>query len=171
MLIYLITNKKNGKQYVGLTTTSLAKRISCYRSLCKVLPKKNPTKILLAMKKHGFDSFQFDVLEAGFSDYESLRQAEISWIAVLDTYKNGYNSSLGGDLVSIETRQKMSKAQKGRVHSPSARAKIAEALRGRKRPPEVIEKLSKAQKGKPAWNKGTKGVMKANSGSFKKKAA
>ena len=43
--------------------------------------------------------------------------------------------------------------------------------RGGKRPKEVVEKLSKALKGRPTWNKGTKGIMKANSGSFKKKTA
>lgn len=170
MLIYLITNKKNGKQYVGLTTTSLKKRMSVYKTYSKNPPKKL-TKILKALHKYGFDNFEIDVLEAGFKSEADLVAAEISWIAVLDTYKNGYNSSLGGDLVSEATRDKMSKAQKGRVHSAEARKKLSEALKGRKRPKEVVEKVSKALKGRPAWNKGTKGIMKPNSGSFKKKAA
>lgn len=170
MLIYLITNIKNGKQYVGLTTVGLKKRVACYRSLTKNPPKKL-TKILQAMRKHGFDNFQFEILQSGFSSYEELQISEISWIAALDTYKNGYNASLGGDLSSQETRKKQSEAQKGRIHSPEARAKIAESLRGRKRPKEVVEKVSKALKGRPTWNKGTKGIMKANSGSFKKKTA
>lgn len=170
MLIYLITNKKNKKQYVGLTTVGLNKRVACYRSFVKNPPKKL-TKILKAMCKYGFESFEFEVLQTGFNSYEELQLAEISWIAALDTYKNGYNASLGGDLSSEETRRKQSMAQKGRIHSPEARAKIAETLRGRKRTKETIEKISQKLKGRVPWNKGIKGIMKPNSGSFKKKAA
>ena len=39
---------------------------------------------------------------------------------------------------------------------------------GKKRSLKTIEKISKAKIGKPSWNKGTKGIMKANRTSFKK---
>lgn len=155
MLIYLITNLINGKQYVGLTTTTFKKRVAVYKSMSKNPPAK-PTRIVKALAKYGFEKFHFEVLESGFSSHEALVEAEINWIRILNTYKVGYNASIGGDLVSDETRQRMSKAQKGKIHSEQARRKIAESLRGTKRPQEVVEKLKKTtfKKGNVPWNKG-----------------
>lgn len=155
MLIYLITNLINGKQYVGLTTTTFKKRVAVYRSMAKRPPQK-PTQIVKALAKYGFLNFEFEVLEAGFSSQKDLIEAEINWIRILDTYRNGYNASTGGDLVSEATRKKMSASQKGKIHSEQARQKIAQALKGTKRPKEVVEKLKRTtfKKGNVPWNKG-----------------
>lgn len=154
MLVYLITNLINGKQYVGITTTTFKKRVAVYKSMAKHPPNK-PTRIVKALAKYGFENFQFEVIEAGFDSYDKLLESEINWIRILNTYKLGYNASLGGDLVSEETRKKMSKAQKGKVHSEQARAKIAATLKGTKRPKEVVEKLNRTtfKKGHTPWNK------------------
>lgn len=154
MLVYLITNLINGKQYVGITTTTFRKRVAVYKSMSKHLPNK-PTRIVKALAKYGFENFQFEVLEAGFSSYDALLESEVNWIRILNTCKLGYNVSKGGELVSDETRKKMSKAQKGKIHSEKAREKIAAALKGIKRPQEVIEKLKRTtfKKGHTPWNK------------------
>ena len=91
--IYLITNKDNGKKYVGKTSYTVGSRWSDH--------KKNFKKILddmaihKAMNKYGPDSFEITQLEE-CQDYE-LNEREQYWIAELDTYNNGYNSTLGGD--------------------------------------------------------------------------
>ena len=41
-------------------------------------------------------------------------------------------------------------------------------MKGKKHKPESIEKMKQSHKGQNAWNKGTKGLIKSNSGSFKK---
>ena len=102
MLVYLITNLINGKQYVGITTTTFKKRVVVYKSMAKHPPNK-PTRIVKALAKYGFENFQFEVIEAGFDSYDKLLESEINWIRILNTYKLGYNASLGGDLVSEET--------------------------------------------------------------------
>jgi len=63
----------------------------------------------------------------------------------------------------------------GHQHSPESLQKISDSLTGKTYPErqgvplkqETKDKLSKALKGRPAWNKGTKGIIKPNSGSFK----
>jgi len=62
------------------------------------------------------------------------------------------NLTDGGDGVSgwtasLETRKRLSEAQKGRKRDPEAVEKTAAALRGRKRDPEVVAKIVEANKG------------------------
>ena len=54
-------------------------------------------------------------------------------------------------------------------HTEETKKKISLAHIGLKPSLETRRKLSEYRKGKPAWNKGTKGVCKPNSGSFTKK--
>lgn len=49
---------------------------------------------------------------------------------------------------SLETIERMRKAQKGRIITEEAREKISAALKGRKLPPEVAEKMGKSRLGK-----------------------
>jgi hypothetical protein len=55
---------------------------------------------------------------------------------------------LSGKPVSKEVREKIGKANRGRVRSADARARISASLSGRKRPPEVGAKISAAKKGR-----------------------
>ena len=48
-----------------------------------------------AMLKYGIDSFSITQIEE--CDNEKLNEREQYWIAYYDTYKNGYNATLGGD--------------------------------------------------------------------------
>ena len=46
------------------------------------------------MRKYGIENFTFSVIEE--CSQEQLNEREIYWIEYYDTYKNGYNSTLGG---------------------------------------------------------------------------
>lgn len=48
-----------------------------------------------SVRKHGWDRFEFYVLESGLTQRRGLF-LEVKWISVLDSFKNGYNSTLGG---------------------------------------------------------------------------
>jgi transposase len=52
----------------------------------------------MAMRKYGRENFSFQILEE--CPEEQLAEREIYWIEKLNTYKEGYNETRGGDLPS-----------------------------------------------------------------------
>lgn len=92
--IYVITNDINGKQYVGQTSGSLEKRFKQHiNDMNKRSEEKRP--LYNAMKKYGIEHFHIALIEE--CSYKEIDKKEIYWIGKLDTYKNGYNATLGGD--------------------------------------------------------------------------
>lgn len=86
--IYKITNKFNGKSYIGLST-NIEERFKKHR-------QKQGDKILYsAFQKYGIENFDFSIIELCSS--ELLAEREKYWIAYYDTYNNGYNATLGGE--------------------------------------------------------------------------
>lgn len=164
MFLYKITNLINGKIYIGITTTSIGKRIASYKSAVK---KNKNQRIILAMIKYGFDNFKFEVL-CETNNKEDLKKKEISAIEQFSSTNPmvGYNVSPGGFLPSEDQIRKNSELNKGKKLTKEHKSKISKSLIGH----EVSEKVrehAKVQVLKMAgWNKGTKGVMKPNSGSF-----
>lgn len=71
-----------------------------------------------------------------------------------------------GDGKTNAADRKAAGTQKGGYANPEIRARGWAANRGKKRSAEARAKMSKALLGRPSWNKGTRGVMKPNSGSF-----
>lgn len=87
--IYLITNKINGKRYVGQTARDMWTR---FEEHCK---KNNPSVIGKAIQKYGHNSFSLEELER--VPLEQLDEREKYWIQYYDTYHLGYNQTQGGD--------------------------------------------------------------------------
>ena len=80
---------------------------------------------------------------------------------------------------SKKTRKKISDALTGKPRSQEVCDKISKSSMGKrgncgtfkvghKHSDEAIEKIRAAKIGQPTWNKGLKGIMKPNSGSFQK---
>lgn len=90
--IYLIENKVNGKKYVGCTIYSIQHR---FQEHIKTISKCLNRPLYQAMKKYGVQNFSIALLEN--CDEAILSEREIYWIEKLDTYKNGYNATLGGE--------------------------------------------------------------------------
>ena len=179
-LIYRITNKKNGKIYIGKHST------------------KNPyddymgsgKRILRALKKYGIENFSKEILFCFTNEKEAfLKEEELvteEFIDREDTYNmmlggKGYQSGenhpmygrrgedspvfgekngMYGKSPSQETKDKISKANKGKhvgeknpmygVHRYGEK----NPMYGKKHNKETRDKISKANKGKPSPRKG-----------------
>ena len=90
--IYQITNKINGKVYIGKTEFSIEKR---FKEHCRdFLREKNEKRPLYAaMRKYGVENFEISLIE----ETDNPNEREIFWIEYFGTFKYGYNATLGGD--------------------------------------------------------------------------
>ena len=87
--IYKITNKVNGKSYIGQTRYTVEFRWRQHQH------KKDNVYFHNAIHKYGVDNFIVETLEE--CDYKDLNSREIFYIAKYNTFKNGYNLTIGGD--------------------------------------------------------------------------
>jgi group I intron endonuclease len=121
--IYLVTNKLNGKQYVGQTT--VARNKVGHGELIK-----------LAYNKYSKDNFTYEPICKGIVSRASLNAIERFWIKVIDCRSpKGYNIEEGGSSkgeVAESTRQKLRVINTGKVMSLQAKKKISEATKGEK---------------------------------------
>ena len=155
--VYSVTNKVNGKKYIGVTVNPKTRERSHFKHNIK-------TKSLLknAIAKHGEENFVFEVLCVGTREYCYL--VEPKFISTFQTQKpNGYNICSGGRGAvgltgesngmygrtdelhphygkagyhrgmrhSDETKRKMSEAHMGRVVSDETRKKLSEQAKKR----------------------------------------
>lgn len=103
-LIYRITNRLNGKIYIG-QTTDLKNRIRHYRGDNKRYESFSPGRqnrpIDKAMYEYGFENFDFDVLEDNIP-IDKLDDAEIEWISYFGSTdpEVGYNEDEGGNFIN-----------------------------------------------------------------------
>lgn len=115
MIIYKITNKINGKMYVGQTVQTLDDRWSDHSR-----PSKgrhvNRSAIASAIRKYGKENFIIEIIDDAKNTAE-LNIKEMTYIKALNTLSpHGYNLKLGGESKACheETKIKISKTLKGR---------------------------------------------------------
>jgi group I intron endonuclease len=91
--IYKITNEINNKIYIGKTEEN--NPIKRWKEHCRDYKKeRNKNRPLyLAMLKYGLDNFSFTVIE----QTDNANEREKYWIEQYDSFKKGYNITLGGD--------------------------------------------------------------------------
>lgn len=96
MIIYKITNKINGKVYIGQTKRSIEER---WRGHCnQAFDKKRDYqkfKLQYAILEFGAENFTVEVIDYAATKEEANRK-EIYWIKQYDSVENGYNTSPGG---------------------------------------------------------------------------
>lgn len=98
--IYKITNIVNGKCYIGQSINIKQRLIKHYNNFLN----HQEAKIYKAINKYGIDSFEVQIVVIintfGKSNSEiknELNAQECFYINLYDSYKNGYNSTPGGD--------------------------------------------------------------------------
>ncbi len=148
--VYQIINQTNGKIYVG-RTNDIHKRWTRHRNypFCKRKGKQNECpKLYGAIRKYGIENFDLEIISE-YNSEDECRQAEVEFIEISGSIKNGYNISMGGDGVSsgvhhpfygkkhtIESRQKISQSKIGKKMGPASeerKAKISAALTGKEK--------------------------------------
>lgn len=146
-IIYKVTNSINKKVYIGQTTQTLHKRRIRHESGSR---RKKPTiHFHRALKKHLLENFQWGILEC-CDDKEQLDQMEYHYIRQFNTYKKGYNSSLGGEgscgrICKDITKEKISKTKIGIPLSKEVVAKISKGLLGVKKSSAHVRKVAYAK--------------------------
>jgi len=102
-LIYKITNTRNNKVYIGKTTSSLKKRKGQYFS--ESFKTKRNRLINKAIRKHGWDSFSWEIL-CYCDNLDELAKKEKEFIKKYKSFykenksiiaKHGYNMTEGGE--------------------------------------------------------------------------
>lgn len=97
--IYKITNDINDKVYIGQTIHTINSRFKNH-----IKEAQNPRKdkkrntlhcpLYLAMRKYGTNHFFVEQIEQ--CGNEQLDEKERYWIAYFNSYRNGYNATIGG---------------------------------------------------------------------------
>ena len=183
--VYLITNTKTTKAYVGckqyfIGKTKKESKWQTYAGSSKYLKKD--------IKKIGKEHFKFEVI-AEYKNKRSLRYYEmyyqVKWKVLTSTIEGTdepafYNSYVGGKFyrpvesykdpeylkklseihkgkkVTEETRKKQSESHKGYKFTEEHKKKMSEVLLGRVHSEESRKKMSEAKKGKNSPTYGTK---------------
>lgn len=143
--IYKLTNKINGKCYIGQSINNpIFERWNRY----KLLNCKGQPKLYNALKKYGSDNFIYEIIEIGL-DKTNLDFLEDMYEILNDSIKNGYNIRRGGanGKHSEETKRKLSESHIGHKPSYETRLKMSNSHTGRKLSEETKIKMSKRQTG------------------------
>lgn len=142
--IYMLVDNRNGKKYVGKHN---GKKNNYWSS--GLVPNR-------IANKHGKDIFTRTILEENIPDSE-LNNKEVYYIEVEDSFKNGYNSTKGGEggnhWVNNKTeeeliliRKKQSDKLKGRVFSEETKKQMSESAKNKFFTKEHRENIGKAVK-------------------------
>jgi len=147
--VYLVTNKINGKQYVGQTIREPFKR---WYAHCSGYRGKNPHKSIMrdAIIKYGKDNFTFEVIHTAHSQRE-LDVMEQFYAYALKTFApGGYNLKAGSGRgeVSQELKNFWSKQRKGTKLSEEHKEKLRKRNTGKKWPDWFRKRVSDGKIGK-----------------------
>ena len=96
--VYLVTNAKNDKQYVGITVMTIDKRWAKHIEDSKNGVSTNKFSLQTALRNFEVNDFCIKQIDKGTS-FIDLEKKEINWIEKLETlYPNGYNLNKGGSI-------------------------------------------------------------------------
>jgi len=145
--IYLITNNITKKQYVGQTKFDDDRRIK--EHLQEALLGRRNLHLYNSIRKYGWENFTVTHLEDNV-DESDLDRLEMYYIGLYDTFRNGYNNTIGGGGIrgyhhTDETRKKIS-VNHNCSYTKNRAEKISKALKGRHKSQEHCAKLSACAK-------------------------
>lgn len=150
-IIYKITNKINGKLYIGQTVQTIKSRWNDHRYMAR---KNKQSKLYFAIKKYGEENFTIESIESVFNKKE-LNDREKFWISYYNTCNSGYNIHSGGEVSTEEMeklrlnaseRMKSKKYWLGKKHSEDSKMRMSSSAKGRKVSQESIDKQKETRR-------------------------
>lgn len=93
--LYVVTNKVNGKEYVGITVNNLDQRLKQHFAAAK---RGRKSAFSNAMRKYGLSAFAIELIRADAQTYVALQDQEVKEIVRRDCIRNGYNTAKGGSI-------------------------------------------------------------------------
>ena len=167
MFIYKVTNKINGKFYIGLTKRDIQRRL-------KEHMYNGDTGLSAPIKKYGLENFVIETIDTAKS-FKELEQKEMKYIKELKPHYN-LSTIIGTNFShSDKSKEKISKSLKegGKMKWSEERKEHyskmfagksnpmygKSAFKGRKHTPETLLKMrnSKLGKNNPNWRGGATG--------------
>ena len=148
-LIYCFYFPQSEKMYFG-QTDDFWHRMSGYRANLKCDRfKEHQPKLFNALMKYDFN-FTLAIVAMNI-DTDKLDDTEISYIAMFDSYKNGYNGAAGGKVLRGEDNPMF-----GKKHNLDTKVQIQESRMGDPRPKseEWCQEHSEKMKGEKNPNYG-----------------
>ena len=105
-IIYSYKNKTNGKRYIGQTINPQQRKSAHISDSTHI-----DTKFYRAVRKYGWDSFEYEIL-AESEDRNELDKLEVDFIKSFNSIENGYNIRSGGEHPTMgeETKKKLQQA-------------------------------------------------------------
>ncbi len=166
MYVYLVTNKINGKRYIGQHSGDDLNQYWNHCVAAALRCKQDKPHLYNAVRKYGVINFEIVPLVIVKSKQE-MDKYEIGLIRALDTRRpNGYNLTDGGDgqlgrSPSEETRRKISETKKSQKlhHSEESKQRLREAMAGFQHSDETKQKMSKYVKTEDHCRKISKAKM------------
>ena len=124
--IYKITKIDTGKSYIG-QSNDIERRFKEHQTK----GEKSRIPVDIAIKKYGINAFSYEIIEECLIN--ELNDREQYWIEYYDTFKNGYNCSIGGLQQSMGENNGRSKLAEKDV------IKIRQAYAAHKKQKEIYE--------------------------------
>jgi group I intron endonuclease len=124
MIVYKITNKINGKVYIGQTSRTLKAR---WEQHIRNANKGTKTKFYNALRKYGADNFTVETLCRAYSN-EELNDLEIYYIHKYDSIRTGYNM-IDARYTNVMDFDDVKEKHRIRVQSEENRHKISESMK------------------------------------------
>lgn len=143
--IYKITNKINGKIYIGQASCFVGSNNNRWGSLgrwkshvSEAIKNNDDHCVLLnnAIRKYGQDNFDIKTIYKG--NFSEINDKEVYYIQLFNSLTpNGYNLKTGGDKGkdSDDTKKKKSDAHIGKEHSDKTKENISKGQLGNRRNP------------------------------------
>lgn len=156
--IYKAINKNTGKIYIGFDSKWPRRKYNHETDAYKINHNAYNTIFHNSIRKHGIDSFEWEIVFQSPDLKYTLNHMEEYFIKYYNSHHldNGYNMSFGGQgslgrIVSAETRKKLSIKNTGKIWSEDQLETLRKSKRG----------LAKTQIWKESMSKNMTGVKKS----------
>jgi group I intron endonuclease len=135
MIVYKVTNKINGKVYIGITRHHLEKRKREHYDKAKY--QQSNSIFHNALLKYDKNDFMWEVINKA-DTFDELSEMEITYIKKYNSFNEGYNSTSGGErsfIMSDITKEKLKNINLGsKKHSDEWKQHLSETMKGDKNP-------------------------------------